>query len=262
MSWDTIRVEESGEGIATLTLQRPEQHNAMNLEMIRELRDALNELGGNETLRGLILTGAGPTFCAGGDLRWMQGIAQQPAEQRTTEARELAEMLSALNDFNALTLARVNGAAYGGGLGLITCCDLAIAVESAQFALTEVRLGLIPATISPFVVRKLGGANARRVMLHARRFDAREAQTLGLLSGTASDQAGLDQAVSQELRILAKCAPEAVRSAKRLIREVEGQAPEAVRELTITRLAEIWETDSAREGVSAFLEKRPPKWAA
>lgn len=263
MNENTIQVEESGAGIFTLTLQRPEQHNAMSLEMIRELRNALDELSGKASLRGLVLAGGnGPSFCAGGDLRWMQGIAQQPAEQRRSEAKELAEMLAALNNLPALTLARINGAAYGGGLGLIACCDLAIAVETARFALTEVKLGLIPATISPFVVGKLGGANARRVMLHAKRFDAHAAKALGLISAVVSGTDALDQAISQELKLLAQCAPEAVRTTKQLIREVAGQPPEAVQDLTVTRLAETWETDSTREGVAAFFEKRPPHWVS
>jgi len=262
MDWNTLLVEDSGAGIFTLTLQRPEQHNAMNLEMIRELRNAFDELSRKASLRGLVLSGGnGPSFCAGGDLRWMQGSAQQPAEQRRAEARELAEMLAALNDFPALTLARINGAAYGGGLGLIACCDLAVAVETAQFALTEVRLGLIPATISPFVVGKLGGANSRRVMLHAKRFNAYEAQALGLISDIAADLEALDQAISRELKLLVKCAPEAVRTTKQLICTVENQAPETVREYTVKCLSETWETDSTHEGVSAFFEKRPPEWA-
>lgn len=259
MDYTTLSLNQRPHGVWEVTLSRPEAHNAMSIRMIRELRNLWDQLRADPEVRVVVLAGAGKSFCAGADLRWMQEIAQQPREQRLAEARELAEMLQALDTLPALTVARVHGAAYGGAVGLIACCDLALASEAAGFALTEVKLGLLPATISPFVIRRLGGSQARRVMLHAKRFDAAEARHLGLISRVTSVE-DLDSAVEEELRWALACSPHAVQTTKALIREVEGQRPEAARELTIGQLAEVWEHPDAQEGMTAFFEKRSPAW--
>jgi methylglutaconyl-CoA hydratase len=259
MDYTTLALNRRPHGVLEVTLNRPETHNAMSITMIRELRDLCDALSAQNDTRAVVLTGAGRSFCAGADLRWMQEISQQSREARMREARELAEMLHALDTLPALTLARVNGPAFGGAVGVISCCDLAVASENAVFALTEVRLGILPATISPFVVRRLGGSQARRVMLHARRFDAEEALRLGLLSRVVAVE-DLDEAVEAEVQLLLACAPESVGRTKQLIRQVEGQLPEDVRDLTIDQLADVWEHPSSKEGISAFFEKRPPAW--
>ena len=168
-------------------------------------------------------------------------------------------MLSELNQLPIPVIGRINGSAYGGGLGLISCCDIAIAVESATFSLREVTLGLIPATISPYVVKRLGESNARRMMLNARRYNAREALQLGLIHRVVRDEE-LDDAVEEEVRAIQCCAPEAVSASKDLIAAVDGQSTDEVFGETIERLAQTWETESCQEGIVAFLEKRKPTW--
>ena len=168
-------------------------------------------------------------------------------------------MLSELNQLPIPVIGRINGPAYGGGLGLISCCDIVIAVESATFSLSEVTLGLIPATISPYVVKRLGESNARRMMLNARRYNAREALQLGLLHRVVRVDE-LDDAVEEEVRAIQRCAPEAVSASKELIATVEGQSAHELVGETIERLAKTWETESSREGIAAFLEKRKPTW--
>ncbi len=259
MNLQTLKLEVDSRGVASLSLNRPDVHNAMNMTLIREMRSVLAELRVREDIRALILTGAGKSFCAGGDLRWMQAIAQQKRKERIADAAELARMLGELNALNTLVICRVNGAVYGGGLGLVSCCDIALGAHSAVFALTEATLGLIPATISPFVVRRIGESHARRVMLNAKRFDAEEAARLGLLHRAVPDEE-LDDAVGKEIRNVMRCAPQAVAASKVLISAVIGHSPEDCRDDTAGRLADTWETESAREGISAFLEKRKPVW--
>ena len=246
----------AGKGYRVLELHRPQAHNALNMELIREMRQALREMEG---MRALVLTGEGQTFCAGGDLKWMEEMTKQDVPGRMKDAEELALMLSELNRVPFPVIGRINGPAYGGGLGLISCCDIAIGVESATFSLSEVTLGLIPATISPYVVKRLGESNARRMMLNARRFSAREALELGLLHKVVPDDK-LDAAVEEEVKAVMRCAPEAVSASKELIAAVEGRPPEEVLGETIERLARTWETESCRQGIAAFLEKRKPPW--
>ena len=179
MSGQTIKLTIDKRNIATLTLNRPEVHNAVSLGMIREMRKIIEELNSNPEPRGIILTGAGKTFCAGMDLRWMQKISTQKRANRIAEATELSEMLNELDQLNKPLIGKINGHSFGGAIGLISCCDFAVAAEDAEFSLTEVLLGLLPATISPFVIRRIGAANARRIMLNAHRFSAKEAVRLG-----------------------------------------------------------------------------------
>ena len=245
--------------IATLTLNRPELHNAVSLEMIREMRKIIAELNSNSKLRGVILTGAGKTFCAGMDLRWMQKISTQNRANRIAEATELSVMLNELDQLNKPLIAKINGHSFGGAIGLISCCDFAVATEDAEFSLTEVMLGLLPATISPFVIRKIGVANARRIMLNAHRFSAKEAVRIGLVAKAVSSQS-LEEEIEKEIIELLRCAPEAVSSTKNLISKVFGNEPQDVREYTIEKLADAWETESVKEGIDAFFSKRRPEW--
>lgn len=254
-----VRLECEPRGVAVLTLDRPKVHNALNLEMIRAFRGALRELESDAAVRVVVLTGAGASFCAGGDLDWMRAMTTQDRATRISEATELAEMLAALNQLPKPVIARVNGQAYGGGMGVISCCDVAIGVDSARFGLTEVRLGLIPATISPFVVARIGEPAARRLMLSGRRFGAAEAERIGLLSRTISAEE-LDAAVDAEVREFLQCAPGAVASCKQLIGVVREHTESEVREVTPGMLAETWESGEAGEGIAAFFGKRTPPW--
>lgn len=255
----TIQVSRDARGVAQITLARPDVHNALNMAMIRELSDALRELESTPGLRVLVITGQGDSFCAGGDLDWMREMSQQPRDTRIREAAELASMLKRLNEFPAPVIARVNGQAYGGGVGLICCCDVAIAVDGAKFGLTEVRLGLIPATISPFVIRRIGANASRRWMLSGRRFSALQGQQIGLVQMLVQISE-LDSALDSEIAGYLQCAPDAVAAAKALISTVSGlPLPEAC-EQTPELLANTWETSEAAEGISAFFEKRAPAW--
>lgn len=254
-----VRLERDPRGVATLTLDRPEVHNALNVEMIRALRGALRDIEGDDAVRVVVLTGAGQSFCAGGDLEWMRAMTTQDRATRIDEATELAEMLAALNQLAKPVIARVNGQAYGGGMGVISCCDVAVGVDSARFGLTEVRLGLIPATISPFVVQRIGEPASRRLMLSGRRFDAVEAERIGLLSRQVPET-GLDEAVEAEVVEFLQCAPGAVAACKQLIGVVREHTEAEVREVTPGMLAETWESGEAATGIAAFFEKRTPPW--
>jgi methylglutaconyl-CoA hydratase len=259
MSYQTIKLTIDKQRIATLTLNRPEVHNVLSLEMIRELRHVTAEINSNPEPRAVILTGSGKSFCAGADLRWMQKISTQKRADRIAEATELSEMLNELDQLNKPLIGKINGHSFGGAIGLIACCDFSIAVEEAEFSLTEVMLGLLPVTISPFVIRRIGAANARRVMLNAHRFSAQEAIQLGLVAKAVARQS-LEEEIKKETTELLRCAPEAVSATKHLISEVRGKEPQAVRGFTIEKLADAWETESVKEGIDAFFSKRKPAW--
>lgn len=258
--YQTITVETDARGVAELTLARAEKHNALNACMIAELTDAANWLAQDEAVRVVVLRASGKSFCAGGDLGWMQEQMRADSATRAVEADKLAAMLGALNQLPKPLIGRVQGQAFGGGLGMMAVCDVAIGVEGASFGFTETRLGLMPATIGPYVVARMGGAMARRVFMSARIFDAQEAVTLGLLARAVPLQ-DLDAAVDAEVTPYLACAPGAVARAKRLAQHLEaGTGPEAVAH-SIAELVACWEGEEAREGVGAFFERRKPGWA-
>lgn len=260
MSRRTITLATDDRGVATLTLNRPERHNALSGEMCDELAAAAAELNAASGLRAVVLTGAGASFCAGGDLGWMRDQFAATRAGRLAEARRLAGMLRALNELDLPLIGRVNGAAYGGGVGMMSVCDVAVVADGAQFGLTETRLGIIPATISPYVLARMGEGRARTVFFSARIFDAAEAQALGLAARVVPAEA-LDAAVEAEVAPYFTTAPGAVTAAKRLARSLGPRIDEAVIEATIARLADVWETEEAQAGVAAFLEKRPAPWS-
>lgn len=256
---ETIRIETDARGVATLTLARPDKHNALNEAMIAELTQAAADLGADPALRAVVLTGEGESFCAGGDLSWMKAQIAADRETRIIQATGLADMLDALNRLPKPLIGRVNGQAYGGGLGMMSVCDVAVGAQGARFGFTEVRLGLIPATISPFVVARMGEANARRVFFSARIFEAEEAVRLGLMA-KAVPAAELDAAVEAEIKPYLSAAPEAVAASKDLLRSLGPRIDDAVSADTARRLADAWETGSASEGIAAFFDKRKPVW--
>ncbi|MEM6906226.1 MAG: crotonase/enoyl-CoA hydratase family protein, partial [Pseudomonadota bacterium] len=240
MSFETIRIETDSSGIATLTLDRPEKHNALSAAMIAELTEAAALLGADPTARVVVLTGAGKSFCAGGDLGWMREQMVADRATRIAEARRLAEMLRALDTLPKPLIGRVQGQAFGGGVGMLSVCDVAVGVEGARFGLTEVRLGLIPATISPYVVARMGPAQARRVFFSARVFEAAEAVSLGLLA-RAVPESELDGAIAAEVKPYLEAAPGAVAASKALVRDLAPPITDALIEETIKRLADTWE---------------------
>jgi methylglutaconyl-CoA hydratase len=257
---ETVRIETDARGVARLTLARSEKRNAMSAVMIGELTEAAAMLGGEASVRVVVLAADGPVFSAGGDLAWMQAqMAADPAT-RIREARSLAMMLKALNEMPKPLIGRVQGNAFGGGVGLISVCDVAVAAEGARFGLTETRLGLIPATIGPYVVARLGGGMTRRVFMSSRLFGADEAVALGLI-GRAVPGAELDAAVEAEVAPYLGCAPGAVAEAKALAWRLGGGPGEDAVEASIEALVRRWESDEARVGTEAFFAGRKAPWA-
>jgi len=247
--------------VATLTLDRPDVHNAFNAALIAELAQAFDELAASPP-RALVLTGAGKSFSAGADLGWMRGMAEAGEAENRADSERLAAMFRKLDELPCPTVAKVNGAAFGGGVGLVSCCDIAVAADTAKFGLTEVRLGLIPATIAPFVIARIGASNARRYMLTGERFDAAEANRIGLVHETCPAES-LDGRVETVTDALLAGGPEAVSECKQLIRRVrdfDGPAGE-LDAITAEWIARLRVGDEGQEGLHAFLEKRSPSWA-
>jgi methylglutaconyl-CoA hydratase len=255
----TIDVAERND-VALVTLNRPEVHNAFDDVLIAELTQALVALDAAPNVRAVVLLGAGDSFCAGADLNWMRRMAGYTYEENVADAEALANLLQTLYAMNKPTIARVHGAAYGGGVGLIACCDVAIAVPEASFALSEVRLGLIPATIGPYVIEAIGVRHARRYFLSGERFAAAEAFRLGLVHDLAP-LAELDAKINEILGSLVIAGPHAQAAAKALIRAVAHRPIDRnVMADTVERIATIRATDEAREGMAAFLTRRSAAW--
>ncbi|KAA0692555.1 crotonase/enoyl-CoA hydratase family protein [Neorhizobium sp. P12A] len=257
---DTIRSEIDERGVARVMLARPEKHNAMSAQMIDELAEAALRLGSDNAVRAVILAGEGASFCAGGDLNWMRAQFDADRAGRVAEARRLALMLKALNEMPKPLIGRVHGNAFGGGVGLLSVCDLAIGAATARFGLTEVCLGLIPATISPYVVARIGEGRARPLFLSGKVIDAWQAHAAGFISRVVPAEE-LDEAIESEIRHFFSAAPGAVARAKRLARSLGAPITEEVVESAVQQLADTWETAEAKEGVAAFLEHRKPEWA-
>ncbi|MEM6387249.1 MAG: crotonase/enoyl-CoA hydratase family protein [Pseudomonadota bacterium] len=253
--YKTLRLRIDDRNVAYLTLNRPEKRNAMSGEMIEELLHVASHV----KARALVLSGAGAMFCAGGDLTWMKAQIDADRHTRMREARKLADMLAALNTIPCPVIARLHGGAYGGGVGLTSVADVALAAEGTKFGLTETRLGLIPATIGPYVVARMGEGRARRVFMSSRVFGADEAVSLGLVARVVAAD-GLDAAVEAEVAPYLATAPGAVGRAKALARALGPPIDDAVIEDTIQRLADSWETEEARQGIEAFLKKQPAPW--
>lgn len=257
--FETLTLDTDARGIAVLTLNRAEKHNALSAQMIAELTQAAAHLGADGAVRAVILTGAGKSFCAGGDLGWMKEQMAAGPETRFREARKLAEMLQALNSLPKPLIGALQGNAFGGGVGMASVCDIAIGADHLKMGLTETKLGLIPATIGPYVIARMGEARARRVFMSARLFDAAEAVDLGLLA-RAVPAADLMAAAEAEAIPYLDCAPGAVASAKSLAQDLGPQITDAVIDRTIAALVDRWETEEAAEGIGAFFERRKPRW--
>ncbi|MBX2867164.1 MAG: crotonase/enoyl-CoA hydratase family protein [Acidiferrobacterales bacterium] len=259
MEYQTITIKKDNRGIATLTLNRPDKHNAMSSQMMEEITFAANYLNEDQTVRGVVLTGAGKSFCAGADLGWMQDNFQRNRAERIVESEKLAHMLEALNNLDKPLIARVNGQAYAGGIGLISVCDIAIGVLQARFSVTEVRLGLTPANISFYLIGRIGVKNARRTFLNAHFFDGLEACQIGLIDKVVEPNE-LDDAVENEIQELLSCAPGAVGITKRLIQFVCNNERDATKKYTSELLADCWEGEEAQGGIKAFFDKKPVPW--
>jgi len=259
MTYETLLVTVADK-VATVTLNRPDLRNAFNEGAIAELARVFDELGRHDTVRAIVLAANGPSFCAGADLNWMKKMAGYSHDENHADAMRLADMLRTIYLCPKPVVARVQGDCYAGGMGLVAACDIVVASDTAGFCLSEVKLGLIPATISPYVIKAMGEQAARRYFITAERFDAAEAQRIGVAHAVVAPEA-LDATVAGIVKALVNNSPHAVRQAKTLVREIVGQpVDDALLRDTAGRIAAIRASTEGREGVASFLEKRKPTW--
>ena len=258
---DTTTLQIDDLGVATITINRPEVHNAFDDRLIEELAARFESADSEEDVRLVVIAARGRTFCAGADLEWMRKSAGFSQEENVADSRKLAVALHRLNTMSKPTLALIQGPAYGGGIGVIAACDIAIAVRSATFSLSEVKLGLIPAVVSPYVIGAVGARQARRYFLTAERFDAQEALRIGLVHLVVNDEGEMRAATERYARMFLETAPGAVAASKDLIASVRDKAisPELMED-TARRIADRRASDEAREGIGAFFDKRKPNW--
>lgn len=248
--------------IARITLTRPEVRNAFNDAVIQQLKAAFETVGAMEDVRAVVLAAEGPAFCAGADLNWMRRMADYTREENIADAGQLAAMLMAIYECPKPTIAAVQGDVFAGGMGLVAACDMAVSVRTATYCLSEVKLGLIPATISPYVIRAMGARAAHRYFLTAERFSAEEAHRIGFVHELV-DADALDAKVAELAQALVSASPAAVRACKKLVQDVAGREIDAqLIATTVEGIAEIRASDEGREGVASFLQKRKPAWLA
>ena len=259
MTYQTLQLE-LAHGAATVTLNRPDVRNAFNETVIAELNNVFLELGQDEQVRAIVLAANGPAFCAGADLNWMKKMANYTPEQNLEDAQQLAEMLYQIYSCAKPVIAKVQGDCYAGGMGLVAACDIAVTVDSANFCLSEVKLGLIPATISPYVIKAMGPNAARRYFITAERFSAQEAHRIGFVHESVPAE-NLDQTVAQIVNAIVNNGPNAVIAAKWLVEDVTGaEIEEDLLTYTAECIADIRSSPEGKEGVASFLEKRKPNW--
>ncbi|HVR42424.1 MAG TPA: enoyl-CoA hydratase-related protein [Thermoanaerobaculia bacterium] len=261
MSSQTLRVEED-HGVLTIALHRPEVHNAFNDELIEEMIDLLERMQDRTDLRVAVLRGDGANFCAGADLNWMSRMVSWGRDENVRDSAKLAKMFLLLNEFPVPVVGRIQGAAIGGGVGLVSICDVAIAEENTKFGLSEVKLGILPAVISPYVIAKIGTTYARALFLSGERFDGKRAAAIGLVHATADGESALDRLVDEKVQLLLGSGPEAVRECKRLISYVAGHELADAIPYTIEAIATRRASEEGQAGMKAFLRKARAPWAA
>lgn len=259
---DGVRLDRDGP-FARVTLARPETRNAFDADLIAELHTTFASLATEapEAMRGVVLSGAGPAFCAGADIDWMRAAIGLTRDENERDASAMQAMFVAIDTCPVPVIARVHGAALGGGMGLCAVSDVVIAAADAQFGFTETTLGLLPAVISPFVLAKIGESHARALFATGQRFDAERALRIGLAHEVAANEDALDTHVERLLAALRAAGPVAARAAKRLVRELRGLPPDGASELTVRRIAELRTAAEGQEGLAAFVERRRPRWA-
>jgi len=259
---ENILLNTDERGVATVTLNRPEKRNAFGDELISDLTMLLNDLDGDETIRVVVLTGAGDTFSAGADLNWMRAMAGYSEQENFDDALKLADLMETLDRLRKPTVARINGHAFGGAVGLVSCCDIALASKKARLCLSEVRLGLVPAVISPYVIAAIGPRHARRLFLTAEAISAKAARKIGLVHAVAKPEE-LDELVEEQVQMLLRAGPHALAQAKRLVQDVvdaDPQRRDELRRTTAALIARLRGSAEGQEGLAAFLEKRPAAW--
>ena len=258
---NTIRIERDERGVAMIAMNRPAVHNAFDEVMIREIIEAFRDLGEDENVRVIVIAAEGKSFCAGADLNWMKRAADYDEDQNREDAGELALMLNAIYACPKPVIARVQGNAFGGGVGVVAAADIAIGVADVLFSLSEVKLGIIPAVISPYVIEAIGARYAHRYFVTAERFTGAEAFRIGLLHDLASSVEAMDEQIAVLCTTLLANSPKAIESAKNLIQAVSQKSiDDELMEDTVERIAQIRSTPEAKEGIRAFLEKRSARW--
>lgn len=249
--------------VASITIDRPELHNAFNEVVIKELTAAFKSVGTNKDVRAVILRSEGKSFCAGADINWMKRMVDYSVEENIADATEMAEMLRAIRECPKPVIARIHGACIGGGVGLAAACDMAVTLNDAVFCLSEVKLGILPAVISPYVLEKVGLTHMRRYGLTAERFDGVEAKRIGLVAESAADEAGIDVCIAGLCKSICNNGPEAVMACKRVLLDVAAaDGWDKKQKLTVERIAERRVSAEGQDGLKAFLEKRKPGWIA
>jgi methylglutaconyl-CoA hydratase len=257
-AWERVEIEIDG-AVARVWINRPDVRNAFDAATVADLWRAVQTLRSRGDVRVIVLGGRGPAFCAGADLAWMRDMAHYSRDENERDAEALAELFHAVHDSPKPVVARVHGAALGGGAGLVAACDVGVAAEDTIFGFTEVRLGIVPSVISPYVLAKVGPGHAGELFLTGERFNAAHAWRIGLVQRVVPE-AELDPAVNERVGELLKAGPEAIARAKALVRDVAFRSPADVRRLTIERIAEARASAEGQEGMHAFLEKRKPRW--
>ena len=255
----TIMIEKSDNGVSTIVLNQPQKHNALSPIMIEELSETFDQFKKDNNTRVLIISAKGKSFCAGGDLDWMKEQIFSDRKTRIKEAGKLADLLYKMHEFPKPLLAKVEGNAFGGGIGIISVCDIAISLENIKLALTEAKLGLIPATISPYVISKIGSNNAIDLFTSARTFSSVEAKKIGLIKSFCKNE-DIDDIIYEEVNSFLMNAPSAVSASKKLVRDLSVKIDEETIKFTVEALADVWENPEAIDGINAFFEKRKPSW--
>ena len=259
MKYETIDIL-SDENVATVTLNRPEVHNAMNEQLMKELTTCFKELSSDDSVRIIILTGNGKSFCAGADLNWMKSMAKYSKDENIKDSRLLLDLFETIYNCPKPVIGRINGHAFGGGLGLIAVCDITIAIPDLKFAFSEVKLGIIPSVISTYIVRRIGLSNMRRLFITGERFSSEHAKEIGLIDYVVSlDE--FDSKIQKYIEQLQSSGPKAIKEVKNLVDKCEKMDVEKYKEFTVEKIAELRVSDEGQEGINAFLEKRKSKWS-
>lgn len=259
MEYTTIKYEKRDK-VGWVIFNRPEIHNAFNATLIDEMSSLFDELAKDDDLRIIVMTGEGKSFCAGADLNWMRSVIDQSFEQNLDESNRLADLFYKIYSFKRPVIGRINGAAIGGGTGFVAVCDIAIAAESAKFSFSEVKIGVVPACIGPYVIKKMGEGKARELFITGERMKAKRASKVGLVNAVADDDK-LDVEVNKLIDSILSSGPEAVAMAKKLVSEVPAMTPEQFKPYTAEMIARLRISDEGQEGMDAFLNKRTPNWA-
>ncbi|MFQ5453689.1 MAG: enoyl-CoA hydratase-related protein [Candidatus Zixiibacteriota bacterium] len=258
MNLSTIKYEKKNQ-VAYVTFNRPEIHNAFNATLIKELLCLFEDIDKDDELRVVVLTGAGKSFCAGADLNWMRSVVNQTFEENLEESNELAELMNKIYSLTLPVIGKINGAAIGGGTGFVAVCDIAIAASSAKFSFSEVKIGVVPACIGPYVIKKMGEGKARELFITGERMSADRAFEVSLVNKVVDDEK-LNDEVDSLVKSIISSGPQAVAMAKKLISEVPGMKPEEFKPYTAEMIARLRLSDEGQEGMDAFLNKRPPNW--